>query len=412
VGGIVLYTEVITDRKRAEEERKALENQLQQAMKMEAVGRLAGGVAHDFNILLTAILGSIELARLDVAKTEPVAGTLDTIDEAARSAAALVRQLLAFSRRQIIEPKVLNLNDLVASLQRMAARLIGEDITMRSRLAPDLGSVSVDPGQFEQVLLNLVVNARDAMPDGGTLRLETANASLDEHYCATHSQVRPGPYVMLAVSDTGVGMDPAVKQRLFEPFFTTKPVGKGTGLGLATIFGAVKQAGGTIEVYSEPGQGSTFKVYLPRVAASPEESARETAPSGIPRGQETILLVEDETCVRDVALAVLRRLGYTVLTAADGAEGLARAAVHEGPIHLLMTDVVMPGMNGREMAERLLQQRPEVKVLFTSGYTEDIVVHHGVLDARLEFIGKPYSLSALASKVREILDGPKQGSES
>jgi two-component system, cell cycle sensor histidine kinase and response regulator CckA len=404
VRGVVINIRNITERKLAEAERVRLQAQLQQAMKMEAVGRLAGGVAHDFNNLLTAISGNLELARLDVAQTDPLMPYLEAIGRAAESAAALTQQLLAFSRRQIIEPRVLNLNDLVANLRRMATRLIGEDIEIRTRLAPDLGTVKVDPGQFEQVLLNLVVNARDAMLDGGILLIETANVGLDAHYCVTHSRLQPGPFVMLAVSDTGCGMSDDVKQRLFEPFFTTKPKGKGTGLGLATIFGAVQQANGAIEVYSEVGQGTTFKIYLPRAGAVAEMPVREKLPSDAPHGHETVLLVEDEASVRDVALAVLTRLGYRVLTAANADEALTHAATDGASIDLLMTDVVMPGMNGRELAELLVKAHPRVKVLFTSGYTEDVIVHHGVVDENLDFIGKPYSLAGLAAKVRETID--------
>jgi two-component system cell cycle sensor histidine kinase/response regulator CckA len=404
VRGVVLNIRDVSERKAAEQERGHLQEQLQQAMKMEAVGRLAGGIAHDFNNLLTAITGNLELVRLDLPPTDPVMPQVEAIGKAADSAALLTQQLLAFSRRQIIEPRVLNLNDLVEGLRRMTTRLIGEDITVTTRPAPDLGAVKVDPGQFDQVLLNLVVNARDAMPKGGVLVIETANVELDEHYCSSHPYLKPGPFVMLVVSDTGSGMSDDVKQHLFEPFFTTKPKGKGTGLGLATIFGAVKQADGTIEVYSEPGQGTTFKVYLPRVDAPAEKLNRENLRLDIPRGRETILLVEDEQSVRDVALAVLTRLGYRVLHAANGGEALMHAETFDGHIDLLMTDVVMPGMNGRELAERLLKGHPGVRVLYTSGYTEDVIVHHGVVDEDLQFIGKPYSLAALAVKVRETLD--------
>jgi two-component system cell cycle sensor histidine kinase/response regulator CckA len=409
VRGVVLNIRDVSERKAAEAERAHLQDQLQQAMKMEAVGRLAGGVAHDFNNLLTAIAGNLELARLELAPLDPVMPYLEASGKAAESAAALTRQLLAFSRRQIIEPRVLCLNDLVTNLRRMAAPLIGESIAVETKLAPDLGAVKVDPGQFDQVLLNLVVNARDAMPIGGTLLIETANVELDWHYCAGHPYLTPGLFVLLAVSDTGCGMSDEVKRRLFEPFFTTKPTGKGTGLGLATIFGAVKQAAGTIEVYSEVGHGTSFKIYLPRVAGTAEQLEREVLPASVPHGHETILLVEDEASVRDVALAVLTRLGYCVRAAANGDEALRDARAHAGQIALLMTDVVMPGMNGRELAERLVALHPGVKVLFTSGYTEDVIVHHGVVDENLAFIGKPYTVAALAAKVRETLDGKAPG---
>ena len=408
VKGIVLNIREITERKKAEQERNKLQEQLQQAMKMEAVGRLAGGVAHDFNNLLTVITGYVELARMKLTPPDPLLRSLDGIHRAAESAAALTSQLLAFSRRQIIEPKVLNLNDLVGGLAKMLIRLIGEDIELQTALAEELGSVKVDPGQFEQVLVNLAVNARDAMPDGGQMVIETSDIELDEDYCLRHPQVRPGKYVLLAVSDTGHGMSAEVKQHLFEPFFTTKAKGQGTGLGLATTFGVVKQAGGAIEVYSEVGQGTTFKIYLPRVEEQAERLVNKAPGLELARGDETILLVEDEESVRDVALTILERLGYRVLSAANGGEAFLLVEKYDGWIDLLMTDVVMPGMNGRELAERLLKIRPEMKVLFTSGYTENVIVHHGVVDENLNFIGKPYSLHALARKMREVLDPGKK----
>ncbi len=387
-------------------ERTRLSDQLQQAMKMEAIGRLAGGVAHDFNNLLCAISGNVELLEMDLGPTNPVRARLREVASAADRAAALTRQLLAFSRRQIIEPRVVNLNELVQELRKLLVRVIGEDIELRTVLAEELGSVRLDPGQFEQVLVNLVVNARDAMPEGGTLVLETRNIDLDAEYESLHPGVVPGPYVQLAVNDTGVGMDLHVKQRLFEPFFTTKPKGKGTGLGLATIFGAVKQAGGAVEVYSEVGKGSTFKLYFPRVDAPPERLVRAVSAVATPLGTETVLLVEDEERVRNLGRAILRRLGYTVLAAANATEALALATDHRGPIHLLMTDVVLPGMNGRELADRLCAVHPETKVLYTSGYTENVVVHHGVVDENTNFIGKPYAVGVLAAKIRRALSEP------
>ncbi len=384
-------------------ERSQLTEQLQQAMKMEAVGRLAGGIAHDFNNLLTVITGNIELMRMDLAPSGSLSPLLDEAAAATDSAASLTRQLLAFSRRQMIEPKVLDLNELVKELQRLLARIIGEDIVLQTSLTKDLGAVRVDPGQFEQVLVNLVVNAKDAMPDGGKLILETSNIELDEEYQRFHPEVEPGRYVLLAVSDTGIGMDARVKQRIFEPFFTTKPKGNGTGLGLATIFGAVKQAGGSIEVYSELAKGTTIKVYLPRVEALPEKLARRGAMSDIPKGTETILLVEDEDSVRDLSRAVLRRLGYSVIAANCASEALSLATGHPEPIQLLMTDVVMPGMDGLELANKFTEVHPESKVLFASGYTGNIIVHHGVIDECTNFIGKPYTGQALAVKIREIL---------
>jgi two-component system, cell cycle sensor histidine kinase and response regulator CckA len=397
VQGVVLNVRDISERTR-------LEAQLQQAMKMEAVGRLAGGVAHDFNNLLTVIRGNVELAGFGSASPDALAQCLAEIGKAAESATELTRKLLAFSRQQIIAPVVLSLNDLVRDLEPMLRRLLGEDILLRTALDQALGKVRVDPGQFEQVLMNLAVNARDAMPDGGRLTLETRNVELDEAYCALHSGVRPGPRVLLSVSDTGHGIPPEVREHLFEPFFTTKPAGQGTGLGLATIFGAVKQAGGSIEVYSEPGLGAAFKLLLPRA-----EGPVDTRPAGGPstastRGSETVLLVEDDPGVRDVVRTFLQRQGYQVLQASNGAEALSVARQHPGRIELLMTDVIMPGLNGREVAEKLLEIHTEMKVLFTSGYTEDVIVRHGIEERSLSFIGKPYAFQDLARKLRQILD--------
>ena len=403
-GGIVLNIRDISDRKKGERERDKLHNQLQQAMKMEAVGRLAGGIAHDFNNLLTVITGNVELAKLTLRSSDPLVQQLDEVMKASRSAAALTRQLLSFSRQQIIEPRIIDLNELVDNLQKMLTRLIGENIELQTRLASDLCAVSVDPGQFEQVLVNLVVNARDAMQHGGKLLIETSNLELDQEHCDRHPNTEPGQFVMLAVSDTGHGMSEAVKLRLFEPFFTTKPKGQGTGLGLATIFGAVKQAGGFIEAYSEVGTGSAFKIYLPRVEEPAQKLGRTGPGPDIPRGTETVLLVEDEESVRELACALLKRLGYTVQCAANGGEALMLVKNYDDPIDLLMTDVVMPGINGRELAERISIVRPAMKVLFTSGYTENIVVHHGIVDEDLNFIGKPYSLEMLARKLRAVLE--------
>jgi two-component system, cell cycle sensor histidine kinase and response regulator CckA len=404
VQGIVLNVRDISKRKEAEEKQRKLEEQLQQAMKMEAVGRLAGGIAHDFNNLLTTIAGNVELARLDLAPTHPLAQNLDDAAEAVVRAATLTHQLLAFSRREIIEPRVLDLNELVDNLQKMLGHLLGEDVSLQARLAKGLGAVRVDPGQFEQVLVNLAVNARDAMPDGGSLLIETANVDLDEAYAASHAGVLAGPYVRLAVSDTGCGMTDEVRQRVFEPFFTTKPTGRGTGLGLATIFGVVKQAGGSVEVYSEVGLGTTFKIYLPIVEEKPEPLSARRPSAAIAGGTETVLLVEDDAGVRNLAILFLRRLGYNVMHAPSGEEALTLASSHSGQIDVLLTDVVMPGMNGRELADRLRTTHPEVSVLFTSGYTENVIVHHGVLENSLDFIGKPYSLEGLAAKIRAVLE--------
>jgi len=396
----------ITETKRAEEERDRLEAQLQQAMKMEAIGRLAGGVAHDFNNLLTTITGNVALALMDLRPEDPLARVLNEVNRAADSAASLTRQLLAFSRKQIIEPRVLDLNDLIGNLHKMLGRLIGEDIEMRTIQAPGLGAVKIDPGQFEQVLVNLVVNAKDAMPDGGQLVVETANVELGEDYCLTHPNARSGRYVMLAVSDTGHGMSSEVKAHLFEPFFTTKPRGRGTGLGLATIFGAVQQAGGTIEVYSEVDHGTTIKLYLPRIESKAEKLVTERQTRSMPGGRETILLVEDDVTVRELATRLLKKLGYTVLSAPDGGHAFMLVEKYEGQIDLLLTDVVMPGINGLQLAERLMKLKPDLRVLFTSGYTENIVVHHGVIEENLNFIAKPYNPQTLSRKLRDVLDKP------
>lgn len=404
ISGVLGVYEDITDRKKAEEEHVKLLEQLQQSAKMEAVGRLAGGVAHDFNNLLTAIGGNVELAKEDLRSPENLSHYLDEVKKAADSAASLTKQLLAFSRKQIIEPKVIDLNELIGHLQKMLERLIGEDISLQTILAEDLGSVRVDPGQFEQVLVNLAVNARDAMPDGGTLVIESTNVSLDEHYCATHTQVAPGPFVRVAVTDTGLGMTADVKNRLFEPFFTTKTKGRGTGLGLATTFGSITQMGGSIEVYSEVGLGTTFKIYIPRVETPSTPLMPAKPHTGIKGGRESVLLVEDDASVRGLTVTMLQRLGYAVRSAANGAEALKQAGENNEPVDLLITDVVMPGMNGRELSERLLTIYPKLKVLFASGYTENIIVHRGLVDENLNFIAKPYSMQALASKLRQVLE--------
>jgi two-component system cell cycle sensor histidine kinase/response regulator CckA len=389
-------------------ERKQLEEQFHQAQKMEAVGRLAGGVAHDFNNLLTAILGSADFA-LDTLKAgAPEREEVEEIRKAALRAADLTRQLLAFSRQQVIAPTVLNPNDVVVNMDKLLRRLLGEDVELRATLAPDLGAVKADASQLEQVVLNLAVNARDAMPNGGQLTIETQNVELDEAYVRGHVSAQPGRYVMLAVSDTGIGMDGATQARIFEPFFTTKEKGKGTGLGLATVYGIVKQSGGWIWVYSEAGHGTSFKVYLPRVA----EAAAPLAPIPMPpisvRGSQTILLVEDEEVVRHLVEKVLKANGYTVLVAATGRDAERVAGEHEGPIHLLMTDVVLPGINGRQVAELLTAVRPGIRVLYLSGYTDDAIVRHGVLEPGVAFLQKPFSPAVLGRKVREVLDSPAQ----
>jgi PAS domain S-box-containing protein len=386
-------------------ERSRLERQLRQAQKMESVGRLAGGVAHDFNNLLTAIVGNVQLALLDVRPSDPLHELLVEVHRAADSAANLTRQLLAFSRKQVIDPRVVNLNGIVSELHRMLKGLMRENVDVLVKLAPGLWQTRVDRSQIEQVVINLAVNARDAMPEGGRLTLETANVVLDEEYARPRSYVIPGEYVMLSVSDTGTGIPEAAKPHLFEPFFTTKEHGKGTGLGLAMVYGAVKQNRGSIEVESEPGQGATFRIYLPRVDAAPDPLPVPSHTTRLPRGTETVLLVEDEEKVRAVAVGLLARQGYTVYDYADAADALGAVSQLRGPVHLLITDVVLPGMNGRVLAQRIEALRPEIKVLYTSGYSEDVVIHHGVLDPGIEFLPKPYTIELLARRVREVLDG-------
>jgi PAS domain S-box-containing protein len=386
-------------------ERKRLEEQLFQARKMESVGRLAGGIAHDFNNLLTAILGYAELAGLKLEEGYLRKDDLEQIRKAADRAAALTNQLLAFARRQVIEPRIINLNALIRNLDTILQRLIGEHITLAVELAPDLHSVCVDPNQVEQILINLVVNARDAIAlDGGKILVETANAPLDTEYARQHEGVLPGDYVLLAVSDTGSGIDEAVQLQIFEPFFTTKEKGRGTGLGLATVYGIVKQAGGHIWLYSEVGEGTTFKIYLPRATETAEVDAAPIPSEVSVRGTETVLVAEDEATVRALTTDALRGLGYHVLEAADGAAALRIHQEYAGDIALLLTDVVMPQMGGKELAERLLAARPTLKVLFVSGYTENTIMHHGVLEPGIAFLPKPFTPSALSLKVREVLN--------
>ena len=384
-------------------ERTQLEEQLRQSQKLESVGRLAGGIAHDFNNMLTAINGYAELIMARLPETDPMREEVEDIKRAAEKASLLTYQLLAFSRKQILRPKTLNLNEVVSDVSKMLQRLIGDDIVIVARLGPDLHPVNADPGQVAQVLMNLSVNARDAMPDGGVLTLETANVDLDADYAAAHLGVQPGRYVMLAVSDTGTGMSPDIQRRIFEPFFTTKPVGKGTGMGLATVHGIVNQSGGSLWVYSEVGHGSTFKIYLPRAA---EPAARvDSVPPGaaLARGVETILLVEDEDMVRRLVRRTLEGCGYHILEATDGAAALDICG--DGtPIALLITDVVMPNMSGRDLAGRLSASRPDLRVLFMSGYTDTAVTQHGVLDDATDFLQKPFTIRTLTEKVREVLD--------
>jgi len=388
---------------------RQLEAQLAQAQKMEAIGRLAGGVAHDFNNLLTVILSYSELLLEDLPADSADRDDVTQIRKAAQGASQLTRQLLAFSRQQVLQPKVVDLNASVSGIERLLARVLREDIKLRCTLAPDAGTIRVDPGQLEQVIMNLAVNARDAMPSGGMLTVETGNVDLDAAYLQAHPMAKPGRYVMLAVTDTGMGMDPATQARIFEPFFTTKDVGKGTGLGLATVQGIVQQSGGFIWVYSEPDHGTVFKIYLPRVD---EPASREDAEAAEDvRGSETILVVEDVPAVRAVTREMLKRYGYQVLEAADGMTALQVAADFKDPIHLLLTDVVMPDLNGRDLAESFRTSRPATRVLFMSGYTDDAVVRHGILQEGISYLQKPFTPASLAKKVRTVL-GARSASRS
>ena len=385
-------------------ERKQLEAQFRQSQKMESVGQLAGGIAHDFNNLLTVINGMAELGLAQLREGDQLHEDLQEILRAGQRAAALTRQLLAFSRKQILQPQVMNLNTVVAEMESMLRRLIGEDIDLVVVPTQGLGSVKADPGQIEQVLANLAVNARDAMPQGGKLTVETQSVEIGEQYARQHRvAVQPGPYVMLSMSDTGVGMDEVTRGRIFEPFFTTKAPGKGTGLGLSTVYGIVKQSDGFISVYSEVGHGTSFKIYLPQVAevAGGKRHSPTVAPA---HGTETILLVEDVEGLRKLTKRMLESAGYTVLTAANGEEALLLLERYEKPLHLMVTDVVMPGMSGRTLAERFDAIRPGMKVLYMSGYTDDVVVRHGVLDKGMPFLGKPFAVVELTRKVREVLD--------
>jgi PAS domain S-box-containing protein len=383
---------------------KQLEEELRQAQRIEAVGRLAGGVAHDFNNLLTIIDGYSQLALDLVPAGQGLHDHLTEIQKASRRASALTRRLLAFSRRQALQPQVLDLNAVVADMEKMLRRLIGEDIELVTVQQPGLGAVRADPAQIEQVMLNLAVNARDAMPHGGKLIIETANQDFDESYARSHVAFKPGSYVMLAVNDTGVGMDEYTRAHIFEPFFTTKEKGKGTGLGLATVYGIVKQSDGYIWVYSEPGQGTSFKIYLPRRVEVPMAFPKVAAPRIQLKGSETVLVVEDEDGVRTFVCGILKSAGYSVLGASRPDEALRLCQQFDGGIQLLITDVVMPQMNGRELAERLKTMRPETRVLYMSGYTDAAIMHHGVLEPAVAFLQKPFTPDALARKVREVLD--------
>ncbi len=384
-------------------ERKLLEGQLRQSQKLEAVGQLAGGIAHDFNNLLTVITGYSEMTLRRLEDDAPVRQHVEEIKKAGTRAASLTRQLLAFSRKQVLQPKVLSLNTIVSDLENMLRRLIGEDIEMHTSLSPDLGTIKADPGQLEQIIMNLVVNARDSMPNGGKLTIETRNVELDKEYAAQHIATTSGPYALLSVSDNGCGIDGETQARIFEPFFTTKEAGKGTGLGLSTVYGIVKQSGGNIWVYSEVGRGTTFKIYLPRVDESAHDYLQPAGSEETIQGTETILLAEDEEMVRKLAREVLELYGYRVLEAANGEAALLICESYSEPIQLLISDVIMPEMSGRELSDRLAKIRPEMKVLYMSGYTDDAIVHQGVLDEGTNFMQKPFSADALAHKVRDVL---------
>lgn len=394
----------ITEQRSAAETLREKSDQLQQAQKMEAIGRLAGGVAHDFNNLLTAMQGYGAMVLRQLEPNHPVRADVEEIRKAAESAASLTRQLLAFSRRQMLQPQILALNGVITRVESLLARVIGEDITLVKRLDEGLGLVSADPGQIEQIIMNLAVNARDAMPNGGELTIETKNVELADAYVARHHGASPGPHVMLAVSDTGVGMTEEVRSRIFEPFFTTKEAGRGTGLGLATVYGTVEQSGGSIWVYSEPGHGTTFKIYLPVVEKPFNDAPAARTEAAPKRGRETILVVEDQDAVRAVVRKTLATHGYVVLEAGLGAEALEVVDGHSTRIDLLLTDVVMPTMSGRELAERIRAIHPAIRVLYMSGYTDEAVVRNGILGSAVPFLQKPFTPNVLVQRVREVLD--------
>ncbi len=400
--GIVVLSIDVTESRRTEA-------QLRHAQKMEAVGRLAGSVAHDFNNLLSVILSASSMLLEDLKPLDPLRVDIESIKKAGEKAGGLTRQLLAFSRQQVLAPRVVDLNDVVQESERMLRRLLGADIELVASYDKSLPLVCVDPGQVDQVVMNLAINARDAMPQGGKLSIETQSVTLDEAYATEHLGILPGPYALLAISDTGMGMDKETQARIFEPFFTTKDKGKGTGLGLSTVFGIVQQSGGAIWVYSELEGGTTFKVYLPTSDETEPELLAVADPITL-HGVETILLAEDQEDVRQIAVQILRRYGYHVIEARNAGEALLSCERHPRTIHLLLTDIVMPQMSGRELAERLLQIRPEMRVLYMSGYTDNVVVNHGILDSGIAYLQKPIVPDALARRVREVLDSPQRRS--
>jgi PAS domain S-box-containing protein len=403
IAGLVGAVVDITERKRAEKEKQKLQDQLVLGQKMESVGRLAGGVAHDFNNMLGVILGNAELALTKVGPAHPLHTELEGIWKAAERSADLTQQLLAFARKQTVAPRVLDLNETVDGMLTMLRRLVGEDIDLAWMPGRDLWQVRIDPAQIDQILMNLAANARDSFAGVGKVSIETGNVTADDAYCAVHAGIVPGEYVMLAVSDNGCGMDRETLTNIFEPFFTTKERGKGTGLGLATVYGVVKQNDGVINVYSEPGEGTTFKIYLPRYSGKTAHAPAEAPAESATGGPETVLLVEDEPMLLELAQTMLQELGYAVLAAATPGQAIRLAEEHAGEIHLLMTDVVMPEMNGRDLAKRLLSLYPNLKRLFMSGYTANVIAHHGILEEGVHFIQKPFSMKDLATKVREAL---------
>jgi len=406
-GAIVNYISIsknITELLKLQEEKEKLQAQFLQSQKMEAIGVLAGGIAHDFNNLLNVINGYCELVLEELAPNDPKRDDLEKISQAGQHAASLTSQLLAFGRKQILQPEVFDLNTIIDQMSSMLRRLISESIELVTITQPGLGRINADPGQIQQIIMNLAVNARDAMLEGGSLTIETADVNFDEEYVREHPTVKAGPYVMLAISDNGSGMDADTKSHLFEPFFTTKQKGKGTGLGLSTVYGIVKQSNGVIWVYSEPGKGTTFKVYFPRAEGAVSRIAEKGRLEQGTGGTETLLIAEDESSVRALTARILRERGYTILEASNGKEAQDIAEKYAGEIHLVLTDVVMPEMSGRELVFRLTAARPGIKALFVSGYTDNAIVHQGVLDAGVAFLQKPFTIESLALKVREVID--------